>query len=617
MKLKRPIFPLGTSNFKEIRAKGKKYVDKTMYIPLLRRFGKILFLARPKRFGKSLAISTMDSFFSGDKDLFKGLAVEEIMNSPDFVPRPVINLLMSRPSGAGCKDNLENGIISELTENAKRHGVVPHGADAADTFIRLIMDVNEAYNNNGVVLLIDEYDAPVTKVIQSPALSEIGGLLEDTSSVMSDFYSKIQDLDTELNFVFITGVTKFSQMGLFSGLINLKDISVLPEFAPFVGFTQEELENNFGPFIKQAADELRLSETELLAKIKDYYSGFSFDGETRLYNPQSALLFLQDKTFYHYWMKSGSNTLIRELLKDKYLTVDQFSGLEVSSDFIDDPGEIYSTPPEGFLYQAGYLTLRKSPDSESSYTLDYPNIEVRSSLAKLFKDMAFLSGPQVGDSSIKLKNHFDVGDIAGFVGDFCRLFNSISYDDHTETCLDLFLAIIGDNQYASNRLIDHSIWPTTATLSKKVSEYITKHNYKNANGALEELQKESPGYKGIGFRFGENYYLSNLLAFLLGTGCRAFTQVPNSLGRADLVVESRDKQYVIEIKVVPKSSQANAASIKAIKWIIDKDYGLPFSNPVLVGLAISEENRNIDACVYVENNQAKRLDMTPFHAEVL
>ncbi|MDR0620936.1 MAG: AAA family ATPase, partial [Deltaproteobacteria bacterium] len=412
---KLPLLPLGTSEFKKIRVKGRKYVDKTKYIPLLKEYGDVLFFARPRRFGKSLAISTMDSFFSGDKDLFKGLAAEEIMNSPDFVPRPVIRLTMSAPSGSKSADILEKNIIFALTKIADRHEVTPRGVDAADTFWNLIRDVKKANKNNNVVLLIDEYDAPVIKVIQDPGLSKIGGLLEDTRTVVSNFYSKIKDLDEDLDFVFITGVTKFSRMGVFSALNNLKDISLLPGLASFVGFTQEELENNFRPFIRQTAEKFQLSEPELLAKIQEYYNGFSFDGKMRLYNPQSMLNFFKDMEFDNYWMKSGSKTLIREMMKDKNLMVELFSGLQVTRDFVNEPGEIDNTSPEGFLYQAGYLTLRKDPDFESSYFLDYPNFEVRSSMSKLFMDIVFRSERNADDASRKLKEHFDAGDVAGFV----------------------------------------------------------------------------------------------------------------------------------------------------------------------------------------------------------
>ncbi|MDR0620541.1 MAG: AAA family ATPase [Deltaproteobacteria bacterium] len=610
------IFPVGTSVFKDIRVNKQKYVDKTMYIPLLKEYGKILFFARPRRFGKSLAISTMDSYFSGDKDLFKGLAVEEILNSPDFVPRPVIRLLMSTPSGADSKVELQNNIIEELTANAERHKVTPRGTNAASVFVNLIRDVSKANSNKKVVLLIDEYDAPVIMVIQAPALSKIEGLLEDTREVMSNFYRKIKDLDDYLDFVFIAGVTKFSRMGVFSALNNLKDISLLPEFASFVGFTQEELENNFRPFIKQTADKFQLSEPELLAKTQEYYNGFSFDGKTRLYNPQSTLYFFQDMEFNNYWIESGSNTLIREMIKDKNLTVDQFSGLQVTRDFVSSPGEIDSTPPEGFLYQAGYLTLREDPDSEISYSLDYPNFEVRSSMAKLFMHNVFRSELRAGDVSIQLKKHFDAGNISDFVGDFHRLFSSITYDDHTAGVrLNLFLAIVKNYRSPLTKLIDQSIGPNNRNeLIDIISDYIMNKNYKNV---IDDLLKESPGYEEIRLKFNESFYRANMQSFLLGAGLKVVAELHNNLGRSDLVVESKGKQYVIEIKVVPKSSQAEDASENAINQIFGKGYGSPFPNPVLVGLGISEENRNIDACVYVENDQAVRLDMPKLSDKVL
>ncbi|MDR0620540.1 MAG: ATP-binding protein [Deltaproteobacteria bacterium] len=619
MELKRRVFPLGTSDFKDIRVEGLKYVDKTMYIPLLSRYGKVLLFTRPRRFGKSLAISTLDSFYSGDKELFKGLAVEEIMNSPEFDPRPVIRLLMSRPSGAVSKGDLKNKIISELTENAERHKVTPHGVDAAGTLINLIKDVSEANSNKKVVLLVDEYDAPVIKVIQDPALSKIEGLLRATRSVMSNFYSKIKDLDRYLDFVFITGITKYTQTSIYSGFNNLRDISLKPEFAPFAGFTQEELENNFRPFIRRTADKLKLSEAELLAKIQGHYYGFSFDGETRLYNSEAILHFFQDMEFNGYWAESGSNAVIREIIKDKHLTVEQFSGLKVSPGFIHNPGEIDETPPEGFLYQAGYLTPRKDPDSESSHFLDYPNFEVRSSMARLFMDIVFGSEIKAGGALIKLQKHFDAGDVAGIVDDFSCLFSSITYNDHTAGVrLNLFLATIKDDRSSLTSLIDDSVgrglrWE----LSWKISDDIENKNYRNANDAIEDLLKNSPAHEEIRLKIGECFYRSYLRSFLLGAGLGAIPESSANLGRGDLVVESNGKQYVIEVKVVPKSSQADAASINAINRIVDKGYDSLLPNPVLVGLGLSDENGRIDACVYVENDQVMRLEMSTGRAEVL
>ncbi|MDR1111640.1 MAG: AAA family ATPase, partial [Deltaproteobacteria bacterium] len=381
-----PLLKTGTSSFRKIRAEHRLYVDKTMYIPELINKGDVIFLSRPRRFGKSLTVSTLDSFFTGEKDLFRGLAAEKFMKSQEFVPKPVINLVMSRPSGSDSKEKLENGILTELRLNAKRYGVSLRGSDPADAFLELIREIKEVCSKNAV-LLIDEYDAPVIKIVQNPGLSKIKDLLEDTRTVMSNFYSKIKDEDANLDFVFITGVTKFSRMGVFSTLNNIKDISLLPEFAALAGFTQEELENNFKPFIGRTADALDLGENVLLDKIRDYYDGFSFDGETRLYNPFSTMNFFGDMEFNNYWMESGSNTLLREMLRDKGLTVDQFKDLPVDKNFARSPGEIEKTPAHGFLYQAGYLTLRKKTDS--SYALDYPNFEVLSSMSRLFIDNLF------------------------------------------------------------------------------------------------------------------------------------------------------------------------------------------------------------------------------------
>ena len=309
-------------------------------------------------------------------------------------------------------------------------------------FSCLVEDVSKAYSEK-VVLLVDEYDAPVIKVVQTPGLSKIEDLFEDTRTVMSNFYSKIKDLDEELHFVFITVVTKFSKMGVFSTLNNLTDISLLPEFASFIGFTHEELVENFKPFIAMVAGRHGLSETETLDKIRDYYDGFYFDGLTRLYNPFSTLNFFRRMVFENFWMESGSNTLIREMIKGKSLTVDQFSGFKVGRDFAMFPGEIEKTPPEGFLYQAGYLTLRKDPKIDSSFTLDYPNFEVRSSMSRLFFDALYRSDSEAGVAIEELKACIEAGDTSVIVNHFIKFYSKIPYDDYTMTLYtNMFLNII-------------------------------------------------------------------------------------------------------------------------------------------------------------------------------
>ncbi|MDR1041096.1 MAG: AAA family ATPase [Deltaproteobacteria bacterium] len=335
-----PALPVGQQLFEELRLDNTLYVDKTTYLPMLRKAGKFVFCARPRRFGKSLTVHTLDAFHSGRKELFRGLAVEEHIGSPAFVSRPVINLDMGAAAGARSIEVLESKIMGRLGVNAERHHVSLRGADTADSFLFLIEDVHKASGKN-VVVLIDEYDAPVISVVRSekPANAD---LLDDTRNVMRYFYSKIKSAEAHIESVFITGVTRFSKMGVFSLLNNLRDISLNPEFGAFMGYTQKDLENYFKPFVAETARKLKMSQKRLLSEIRGYYYWFSFDGETRLYCPFSILSFFADRQFANYWMESGSDAIIKKFLKDKAITVEEFQGKKVTLRFARSPGEIES-----------------------------------------------------------------------------------------------------------------------------------------------------------------------------------------------------------------------------------------------------------------------------------
>ncbi|MDR1109594.1 MAG: ATP-binding protein, partial [Deltaproteobacteria bacterium] len=506
------------------------------------------------------------------------------------------------------KTKLEAKITKELLVNAKRHDVSPQGVDSADLFLSLIRDINESCSQK-VVLLIDEYDAPVIKVIQDPGLSGIADLLRDTRSVMSDFYGKIKSADEHLELVFITGVTKFSRMGVFSTLNNITDISLLPEFAAIVGFTQEELERYFKPFVRRTADSLDLGENVLLDKIRDYYDGFSFDGETRLYNPFSTMHFFGDMEFNNYWMESGSNTLLREMLRDKGLTVDQFKDLPVEKDFARSPGEIEKTPAHGFLYQAGYLTLRKKTDS--SYALDYPNFEVLSSMSRLFIDNLFSSTVEAGQASIRLEEHVAAGDVPAIVDDIMILYSNLAYDDHAAAKrLSMFIALANDQKAEVTRLMEPALGRSAVLgMTKRIIRAMDRNKHEEAFSIMDDLIDNSGQGKEIRIKLNESFYRSNLHSFLLGAGLRATPEIHSSLGRSDLAIEHKGLAYVIEMKVVGKSSQAGTAAQSAMRQIVELGYaGRYASPPILMSLAVAEDTRNVAACVFFKDGMTERLE---------
>ncbi|MDR1312151.1 MAG: AAA family ATPase [Deltaproteobacteria bacterium] len=262
-----PVLPLGLADFEDLREKQGVYVDKTKYIADLENAGKFIFCARPRRFGKSLTVRTLDAFYSGRQDLFQGLAVEKDMCTPNFVACPVIRLDMSAVAGSDSTLILQNRIMRRLGIIAKRHQVSLRGEDCADAFSCLFQDVHEA-SGQKAVLLLDEYDAPVINIIGRDKRATDNNLLVDTRIVMQDFYTQIKVEEEHIKFAFITGVTKFSKIGVFSRLNNLLDISLFQEFSAFMGYTHEELKTYFAPFITHTAIELKMSEEGLLNKLR-------------------------------------------------------------------------------------------------------------------------------------------------------------------------------------------------------------------------------------------------------------------------------------------------------------------------------------------------------------
>jgi hypothetical protein len=359
----------------------------------------------------------LESFYAGRKDLFRGLDVEGYMNSKDFRPRPVIKLDMSVIASFYSRDELRGNLLLYLQDIAQNFNVKLRAPDPELAFYFLTKDLHQK-EGTPVVVLIDEYDAPVFKVLSR---------LEEARDVMRGFYTQIKAAGKHIHFSFITGVSKFSRMGVFSSLNNLYDISLDPEFASMMGYTHEEFTEYFKPYMKGLANETGIAVTELPEKIREYYNGFSFDGETRLYNPFSTLSLLQRGVFDNFWMESGSTSFIRNFLKDKNLTVDQFRNFPVDRAFLTSPGEIESTPPQGFLYQAGYLTLRKN---EGEYSLDYPNFEVLSAMSAYCIQNMLREDEVVGELFKNVRSAVDKQDAVALVNVSNRLFAAIIYDDH-------------------------------------------------------------------------------------------------------------------------------------------------------------------------------------------
>ena len=314
--------PIGISNISKLRKNNYCYVDKTDLLLMLINHGAWYFLARPRRFGKSLTISTLQAIFRGRTELFKGLAAENFVKEQSKRPSPVVYLDMSSLGTFRTRKELEEKLkfLIQFVAEDLDLTLPPLQADSS---IQILL--RKLFKTQGeVVLLIDEYDVPIVRNLDK------NGLLEEYREVMHDFYSVIKSCDEFLRFVFITGISKFAKMSVFSAMNNLIDISMHDSYGAILGYTQDELEKYFEPLILEAAKKLNLTHEELIFKLKEYYDGYSFDGVHKVYNPWSILNFLDVQQFNAFWSDTGYSSFLFNLLKKKkIIDLDYFHGIKV------------------------------------------------------------------------------------------------------------------------------------------------------------------------------------------------------------------------------------------------------------------------------------------------
>jgi hypothetical protein len=363
------VLPLGIQTFSEIIERNNLYVDKTQHIHRLLHAGKYFFLSRPRRFGKSLLLSTIKSIYQGRKELFKGLWIYDNWNWDQT--HPVIHIGFS---SLGYKEiGLKEAISRRLKEQANDLHIQLESEGASGLFYELIKKAATKYQNK-VVLLIDEYDKPLIDYLAPEEIEQA----KTNQQILKTFYSVIKDSDPYLEFLLITGVSKFSKVSIFSELNNLRDISIKPAYANLVGITQKEVEDNFEPFLKAAASSLDINRTTLLSKIKEWYNGYSWNGVTRVYNPWSLMSFMETQIFANYWFETGTPTfLIKQIRQHK--RVDFEHQLVDSSAFMSYDIENLQLLP--LMFQTGYITILNR-DEFGLFNIGYPNKEVKESLLR-------------------------------------------------------------------------------------------------------------------------------------------------------------------------------------------------------------------------------------------
>ena len=359
--------PVGIQTFEKIRENDMLYIDKTEYIWNMINLGKYIFLSRPRRFGKSLLVSTLQAYFEGRKDLFKGLFIETV--EKEWTEYPVLRFDMSLGKHME-KEQLERYLLYILGENEKHYGISYDSKDPNVRLKNLIINVSEKTGKK-VVILIDEYDAPLLDVVHEEKTLPV------LRNVMRNFYSPLKASDPYLQFVFLTGITKFSQLSIFSELNNLKNISMLTDYAGVCGITKEEMIAAMSDYIDDFAEAQEITREEAIEGLKRQYDGYHFTWPSPdIYNPFSLLNAFQDHDYTNYWFGSGTPTYLIEMLRKFNVVPSKIGGGSVLASAFDAPTENMKdiTP---LLYQSGYITIKEYNRASKLYTLDIPNTEIR------------------------------------------------------------------------------------------------------------------------------------------------------------------------------------------------------------------------------------------------
>jgi hypothetical protein len=531
MEVKRIKYPVGYQNFEEIRKGGFLYVDKTELIYNLVDTSKYVFLSRPRRFGKTLLTSTLHYYLSGRKDLFTGLAIEKL--EKNWTQHPVLRFDLGRLKELTVEE-LSQALHRMLNKYDASFGIKTSGTPGE----RLDELIQGAYEQTGtpVAVLIDEYDAPIMDALHQP------DKLPEVRKVMRNFYASLKANDECLKFVFITGVSTFSQMGIFSELNNLTKITSNNDYAAICGITEQELEDNFGQGIADISKAKGWSEEETKARLKDKYDGYHFTGSLKdVYNPYSLLNAFFEKDLGDYWFDSGTSSSLVNAFKlyvgDFHLELDKIDSSEwmKPSDFRKSLEDHACIIP--LLYQSGYLTIKDYNMEINQYRLGMPNGEVRVGLL--------------------------------------------------ENLVPLYLSVEGSN---------------VSNPAGRASAALRKGDINQAMEILRSLLKSIPYGKNETKKYHDmettEQYYHDLYHFFFSMMCNLVTsEVRNSTGATDVVVTTPKYIYVIEIKI-------DSTPDVALNQIDEKGYAVPYmSSPqavLKVGVNFSTAEKTLSDWKVVE-----------------
>ena len=368
-------YPIGIQTFERLRRDGYVYVDKTDLVWKLANTGTYAFLSRPRRFGKSLLTTTLKSYFEGKRELFEGLKIMQLEN--EWQQYPVLHVDLSTAKGQDGPDRLRDRLNSMMSDISKDFGIALD-ADKFTPGAKFNSIIKSAYEHTGkqVVVLIDEYDAPLLEVLHED--TNLGSMRK----VMQEFFQTLKASEAMIRFCFITGITKFSQLSIFSTLNNITNISMDPRYATICGITDKEMHNNLDEGVVLLADTYRCSKEEMYDKLRTYYDGYHFAKNSEgVYNPFSLLSAMMKEELDYYWFSSGTPLFLIEQMKRFKTDITSLDRIEALSTAFDQPTEnMQDALP--LLYQSGYLTIKDYEFASNTYTLSIPNQEVRVGFAQ-------------------------------------------------------------------------------------------------------------------------------------------------------------------------------------------------------------------------------------------
>lgn len=521
--------PIGRQSFEEIIKENLLYVDKTRHIHNLIQSGKLYFLSRPRRFGKSLLISTFSHLFSGKKELFKDLYIGQKTDFP-FIEYPVLQFNFA---DFGLKSqNFEEELSQQLENYAKIFGVETSTISISTHFKTLVQGISK--KGKPVVILIDEYDKPIIDFLTETEKAK------KNQEILRRFFGPLKGLDAQghLRFLFITGVSKFSKVSLFSDLNNLTDLSVdNPLSNDLLGITHNELLIYFEEYLNDMLQRMNVSKEELLKNIKIWYNGYSYDGLTSLYNPFSLLNFFQTKRFSNYWFATGTPTFLVETIRNQGIKPQEFEEIEVDDTFFVK-FSLEDIDMAGLLFQTGYLTIKTAQKGmfESRYFLGYPNLEVRKSMMhNLAEAFTFKPTSNASSSLLKMERGLRTGDLPLFITQLKSILSNIKYN-----------------------------WQPPRPYKTEA-----------------EL-----------FKMWEGYF--HAILYIITSYMEMFVQaeIQTNKGRIDLIAQTDNFLYLMEFKL-------DESGKTAMEQIKNREYAAPYLNSpktiYIVGINFSKEERNVES----------------------